>query len=249
MPIKRINAKSPDASLSKYEGDNTLARIAHVNQVVDELNSTNLVGAAGPQGVQGPTGPQGVPGPVGPAGLTWRSSWVAGTSYSLNDAVGFGGASYFCILATSGTTTPNLATTNWALLASQGAIGATGATGAQGPTGPQGPVGTGIYKVYTALATWGAGGLTTTVLENTLGATITWADVLTTMTGTASSAVFTSGKTVFITGSYFALTTSYNNVCRRVNTTTLNLFSIETATGAQGAAFGQSFILEIRVYP
>jgi hypothetical protein len=98
-------------------------------------------GSQGPQGIQGPVGPQGVPGPVGPAGLEWQGSWVSGTSYVADDAVGFGGASYFCILATSGTTAPNLDTTHWALLASQGAIGPAGATGAQGPTGPQGPTG------------------------------------------------------------------------------------------------------------
>lgn len=99
---------------------------------IDDLVDTIGVGAEGPQGVEGPAGP---PGPVGPAGLEWQGAWVSGTSYVANDAVGYGGASYFCILATSGTTTPNLATANWALLASQGAIGP---QGAQGPTGPQG---------------------------------------------------------------------------------------------------------------
>jgi len=105
------------------------------------------VGIQGPQGVQGPLGP---PGPVGPAGLEWQGQWVSGTSYIADDAVGYNGASYFCILATSGTTTPNLATSNWALLASQGAIGPqgvqgpTGSQGIQGATGPAGtiPVGT-----------------------------------------------------------------------------------------------------------
>jgi hypothetical protein len=149
MSIKKIKAKSPDPYLSKTTGDNTLARIAHVNQLVDQINSTSLVGPAGAQGIQGPVGPQGVPGPVGPAGLTWRGSWVSGTSYILNNAVGYGGASYFCTSATSGTTTPDLDTTHWALLASQGAVGATGATGAQGPTGPQGPQGPSGTSPYT----------------------------------------------------------------------------------------------------
>jgi hypothetical protein len=95
----------------------------------------------GAQGIQGPIGPTGPVGPVGPAGLNWQSSWVSGTSYVVDDAVGYGGASYFCILATSGTITPDLDTTHWALLAAQGAQGPAGATGAQGPTGPQGPPG------------------------------------------------------------------------------------------------------------
>jgi hypothetical protein len=92
-------------------------------------------GPAGPQGVAGPAG---VPGPVGPAGLEWQGTWVSGTSYVLDDAVGYSGASYYCILATSGTTAPNVDTTHWALLASQGAIGP---QGPQGPAGAQGPSG------------------------------------------------------------------------------------------------------------
>jgi len=98
----------------------------------------------------GPTGPTGPQGPVGPAGLYWKGAWVSGTSYVVNDAVGYSGASYFCILATSGTSNPTVATTNWALLASQGAVGPTGPTGATGATGAQGIQGTageGLTKV------------------------------------------------------------------------------------------------------
>ena len=100
--------------------------------------ATTISGNATSVGPTGPTGPQ---GPVGPAGLVWKGAWVSGTSYLVNDAVGYGGASYFCIANTSGTTTPNLATAAWALLASQGAVGPAGATGATGATGPQGPQG------------------------------------------------------------------------------------------------------------
>jgi hypothetical protein len=111
------------------------------------------IGLTGPTGVQGPLGPvgptgaagvQGVPGPVGPAGLTWQGAWVSGGSYILNDAVSFNGASYFCVLATTGTTDPDLDPTHWALLAAvglQGPAGATGATGATGLTGGAGPQG------------------------------------------------------------------------------------------------------------
>jgi hypothetical protein len=108
---------------------------------IQDIADTVGVGAQGPQGVQGPAGPL---GPVGPAGLNWQGAWVSGTSYVADDAVGYGGASYFCILATSGTTTPNLATTNWALLASQGAQGI---QGVQGPTGAQGASGAQVTKV------------------------------------------------------------------------------------------------------
>jgi hypothetical protein len=87
-------------------------------------------------GPQGPQGPQGVSGPVGPAGLNWQGSWVSSNSYVVDDAVGYAGASYFCILATSGTTNPSTDTTHWALLAAQGS------TGPQGPQGIQGIPGT-----------------------------------------------------------------------------------------------------------
>ena len=133
---------------------------------MQDIADTVSVGAQGPQGVQGPAGlqgEQGVPGTagaVGPAGLNWQGAWVSETSYMEDDAVAYDGASWFCILATSGTTAPDLDTTHWALLASQGAQGVqgiqgiTGATGPQGPTGPTGPQGVpgpneiidGIYK-------------------------------------------------------------------------------------------------------
>lgn len=110
-----------------------------------ELNLTKLIQESSQPGVQGPIGPQGeigltgAPGAVGPAGLEWQGAWVSGTSYIADDAVGYDGASWFCILATSGTIAPNLDTTHWALLASQGAIGP---AGEQGPIGPQGTAGT-----------------------------------------------------------------------------------------------------------
>jgi hypothetical protein len=99
---------------------------------------TAQVASVIPSGAQGPTGPQGVPGPVGPAGLNWQGAWVSGNTYAVDDAVGFGGASWFCITATSGTTTPNLDTANWALLAQQGATGPQGPQGIQGVQGPSG---------------------------------------------------------------------------------------------------------------
>jgi len=96
---------------------------------------------SGPQGIQGPAGPQGPVGPVGPAGLNWQGVWVSGTSYIVDDAVGYAGASWFCINPTSGTTPPDVDTVNWALLAAQGAQGPAGPAGAQGPTGATGPQG------------------------------------------------------------------------------------------------------------
>jgi hypothetical protein len=102
------------------------------------------VGPYAPAGPQGPIGPQGVPGPVGPAGLNWQGAWSPSGVYVVDDAVGFGGASWFCInnVGPSGSN-PSTDTVNWALLASQGA------TGPQGPQGPQGPAG-GSSKVFSS---------------------------------------------------------------------------------------------------
>jgi hypothetical protein len=89
---------------------------------------------AGPTGPQGPIGPQGVPGPVGPAGLNWQGSWSALGTYVIDDAVGYGGASWFCIANVGpSVTTPDLDPTNWALLASQGSPGTAGPQGIAGP--------------------------------------------------------------------------------------------------------------------
>ena len=114
---------------------------------------TTQVASVIPSGAQGPIGPQGVPGPVGPAGLNWQGAWVSGASYVADDAVGFGGASYFCINATSGTTAPN-ADPDWALLASQGA---TGPQGPQGIQGIQGPSGSGLPGTVITQTQWWTG--------------------------------------------------------------------------------------------
>lgn len=108
-------------------------------KVKNNSTTPGPTGTTGPQGPQGIAGVNGIPGPVGPMGLVWKGAWVSGTSYILNDAVGENGASWFCILATSGTTAPHLDGTHWALLASQGAVGL---TGPQGPTGATGAAST-----------------------------------------------------------------------------------------------------------
>jgi len=107
---------------------------------INDFAATLPAGPQGPAGVAGPTGPAGAPGPVGPAGLNWQGAWSAAASYVVDDAVGYAGASWFCIDPVGPSATPpNADPTNWALLAAQGATGATGATGLQGPTGPAGP--------------------------------------------------------------------------------------------------------------
>jgi hypothetical protein len=102
-------------------------------------NFINQIATVIPAGSQGPIGPQGVPGPVGPAGLNWQGAWSALGTYVIDDAVGYGGASWFCIANVGpSATTPDIDPLNWALLASQGSPGPQGPQGIQGPVGPTG---------------------------------------------------------------------------------------------------------------
>lgn len=104
---------------------------------IEDFSATLPPGPQGPQGVQGPAGPL---GPVGPAGLNWQGAWSALGTYVADDAVGYNGASWFCLNPVGpSAVTPDVDTANWALLASQGAQGP---QGVQGPTGAQGPAGT-----------------------------------------------------------------------------------------------------------
>lgn len=145
--------------------DTNLIKILPGTGGTGATGATGLQGIQGVMGITGPQGIQGVQGPltVSPAGLNWRGTWVSGTSYLQNDAVGYGGSSWFCIAAISGTTTPNLDNTHWALLASQGATGTNGATGIQGSTGLTGLQGTtgsqGITGATGLAGTTGAAGI------------------------------------------------------------------------------------------
>lgn len=106
-------------------------------------------GKDGSDGIQGPIGaqgPKGDPGPVGPAGLTWRGRWQDLIQYTIDDAVGYMGATYFCIQDHSGQPPDPVARVNqyWSLMAAEGARGPDGPVGPQGPKGDQGPEGKGI---------------------------------------------------------------------------------------------------------
>jgi hypothetical protein len=124
VPSFKHNEEAEIGELFFSREDGKLAFKKDIGEFVFYDVSQTLVGP------QGPIGPQGVAGPVGPAGLEWQGAWVSGTTYAIDDAVGYDGASWFCISPTSGITAPDLDITHWALLAAQGA---------QGPQGPQGP--------------------------------------------------------------------------------------------------------------
>lgn len=117
---------------------------SYLTAAISVQNFATQVSAVIPPGAQGPVGPQGVPGPVGPAGLNWQGAWSNTGVYVVDDAVGFGGASWFCINPVGpSATNPSADPVNWALLASQGATGPQGPQGIQGPQGPAGSGGGG----------------------------------------------------------------------------------------------------------
>jgi len=179
---------------------------------IEDIASSVTTASQGPQGVPGIQGIQGIPGTagaVGPAGLTWRSIWVSGTSYVANDAVSYDGASWFCILATSGTTNPSTDTTHWALLASQGAQGIQGIQGIPGQQGIQGIQGSPAAQT----------------LQETvdLGNTINDGSYITTISSTEISNQKISGATTS-TFSYEGLAFSKNGFISR-------LYPADTLTG------------------
>lgn len=101
------------------------------SEALDKLG-IDLDGIQGKEGPRGPEGPEGPPGPVGPAGLTWKHQWDSTVTYVADDAVGYAGASWFCLQESTGNEPNEENSQYWALLASQGA------RGSQGPEGPAG---------------------------------------------------------------------------------------------------------------
>ena len=186
-------------------------------------------------GLQGPIGPA---GPVGPAGLNWQGQWVSGTSYIIDDAVGYNGASWFCINNTSGIISPDLDATNWALLAAQGS------PGPQGPQGEQGPGTSQTYKSYIALINQsGTNAPVATVIYNDTGSTFTWNyEDVGSYIATSSSPILLGNKTVvFVT----AQGNSGNNQNKIFGGTRYNDTSIGLLTSSDGIL---KLNFEIRVY-
>ena len=97
-----------------------------------------LIGATGPQGEQGNPG---VDGAVAPAGLTWSGVWSGTQSYQINRVVSYNSASWWCKSAVPSAppilpnNSPDVDTTRWALLATQGPVGPQGIQGPQGERG------------------------------------------------------------------------------------------------------------------
>lgn len=64
----------------------------------------------------------GVKGDRGPAGLVMRGTWSAGTAYAVDDAVFYGGSSYWAIATSTGAQPDTDGGAHWSLLAESGAI-------------------------------------------------------------------------------------------------------------------------------
>lgn len=182
-----------DSSIPTPELNGRTINNKTAHYTIEDIAAVAGVGSEGPQGIQGPAGP---PGPVGPAGLTWQGAWDTDSSYAVNDAVGFNGASWFCISEVTGTgnSNPEDDTASWALLAAQGA---TGPQGAQGPQGPQGASGASVYKSYVSIVLFNSSGdaLVTSVYSDIQDGV----SISTSGTGVyqiSSSNRFTSNKTI-----------------------------------------------------
>jgi hypothetical protein len=90
-------------------------------------------GSTGSQGVQGATGATGSTGPPGP-GYTWRGPWALAIQYNVNDVVSYQGSSWVCLVPNMNES-PITGTTNWNVMAQEGA------TGPIGPSSPSSNVG------------------------------------------------------------------------------------------------------------
>jgi hypothetical protein len=112
------------------------------------VGETGATGATGPKGDTGDQGIPGIDGAVAPAGLTWSGTWDKRSYYAKNSVVGFASASWWSKnniaarpIPLTPNNEPNIDTTNWALLATQGPVGPQGIKGATGPQGPTGSIG------------------------------------------------------------------------------------------------------------
>lgn len=127
------------------------------------LAAQGATGATGSTGVPGVAGTPGAPGQTGATGpqgppVAFRGEWLVGTSYTIGDAVAYGGSSYIALTSNTGRQ-PDMSPQYWGLLVAAGAAGPAGpqgtqgiqgptgyagqigATGPQGPAGPTGPAG------------------------------------------------------------------------------------------------------------
>jgi hypothetical protein len=110
-----------------------------------------------------------------------------------------------------------------------------------------------IYSVYTALLSFDGSTITTTVLQNTLGQTITWTNPLNgVFRATSTGTPFTVGKTFLSNGGLNSANTPYiaTSIPRSGFATTTIDYSFFLYDGTLGVTPDlTNFPIEIRVYP
>jgi hypothetical protein len=88
-----------------------------------------------PRGADGATGAQGPP-------VSFQGPWLSTTVYGVGSVVSFNGSSYISLIASNTGNQPVTSTTQWSLLAQQGATGTTGQQGLMGLPGANGQAAT-----------------------------------------------------------------------------------------------------------
>lgn len=119
------------------KGDQGIAGTQGTQGLKGETGDT---GPQGPQGLKGDKGDKGDAGATGATGLVWKGLFDNTTTYDTNDAVSFGGATYFAVAPSTGVN-PGTDDTYWSVLAARGAKGDKGDKGDAGPQGLQGAKG------------------------------------------------------------------------------------------------------------
>jgi len=106
------------------------------------------------------------------------------------------------------------------------------------------------YQVYTAILSWLSGGITATVLQNTTGATISWAVGGSGQAeGSASSSIFTINKTWIMPSSLQAGNQYFGLNGFRTSGTLVSLYPIRPSDNSVTISYTTYIPIEIRVYP
>lgn len=106
------------------------------------------------------------------------------------------------------------------------------------------------YLVYSALIIYESAGIElVTLLQNTLGATITFgARSGSEFPINASSSVFTSNKTIVIATQYWNGSATFSSIGTRISGTQVKMQSVN-GSGGSSVSYGYPIFIEIRVYP
>jgi microcystin-dependent protein len=115
--ILEITESRPTVQIT--ESGNTVQVVASNTIVITDETPTITVVENIPQVIVQNAGVQ------GPIGLNWQNAWDITKAYAKSDAVHYGGSCYYCIanVSANALTPPNLDTTHWNLLVSNGATG------------------------------------------------------------------------------------------------------------------------------